>query len=100
MIASRYRSVLRSHLMNKPVIALSYDEKVDRLMSDIELKEYCLPIAQFSVETLTNKFARFNMNRSKIKAAMEKKLQEYRTALNEQYEHFFEIMREISPKRN
>lgn len=99
VIASRYHSVLLSHMLNKPVIALSYDEKVESLMQDIGQEEYCLPIEQFDMEMLTSQFIRLQSNSPDIKAVMNKKLSEYRVALDEQYDMIFEKMNDLASTR-
>ena len=50
VIASRLHGLVLSFLVGKPCIALSYDRKVDALMTDVGLKAYCLDIRSFTSE--------------------------------------------------
>lgn len=57
VIASRLHAVILSHLIAKPVVAISYDRKVDVHMSEIGQSEYCMNIDEFTSETLVERFA-------------------------------------------
>src|SRR3989304_7630672 len=52
VVASRFHGVILAHLMHKPVIALSYHEKIDMLMDDVGHSDYCLDINNFSLDVL------------------------------------------------
>ena len=52
VIASRLHAVILSHLIAIPVVAISYDRKVDVHMSEIGQSKYCVNIEEFTSETL------------------------------------------------
>jgi polysaccharide pyruvyl transferase WcaK-like protein len=89
VVASRFHCVLLSQLMNKPVLALSFHSKVDLLMADKGQADYCLPIDKFDVGTLEERFTALEANQESIKQQLAKRNQEYREALNEQYDRLF-----------
>lgn len=89
VIASRLHTVLLTTLVTKPVLALSYHDKIDVLMQDTGQAEYCLPIDAFEVDTLIERFTALEANQSAIKEQMVAKINEYRMALDKQYEHIF-----------
>ena len=89
VVASRFHGVLLSQLLNKPVMAISYHPKIDLLMADTGQAEYCLQIDNFDVDTLKERFTALEANRDSIKQQLAKRTQEYREALNEQYERLF-----------
>jgi polysaccharide pyruvyl transferase WcaK-like protein len=89
VVASRFHCVLLSQLVNKPVLALSFNSKIDLLMADTGQAEYCLQIDRFDVDTLKNRFLTLEANRDIIKQQLAKRTQEYRESLEEQYERLF-----------
>ena len=72
VVASRLHGLVLSFLAGKPAIALSYDRKVDTLMTDVGLKAYCLSIRSFTSENLLAAFLSLQANgplvRSKLSA--------------------------------
>jgi polysaccharide pyruvyl transferase WcaK-like protein len=89
VVASRYHSVLLAHLLSKPTIALSYEEKVDSLVEAMGQEAYCLPIDQFEVDTLVKRFSELEANAEAIRAVIAKRTREFRAQLEEQYERLF-----------
>jgi polysaccharide pyruvyl transferase WcaK-like protein len=89
IVASRFHCVLLSQLMNKPVLALSFNSKVDLLMEDTGQSKYCLQIDNFKAETLKECFTALETNQHIIKQQLAKRTQEYKEYLNEQYEYLF-----------
>lgn len=89
VVASRFHGVLLSQLLNKPVLALSFHDKIDSLMTDSGQTEYCLPIDDFEVEILKERFLALKENQTVIKEQLAKRTQQYREALDEQYDRLF-----------
>ncbi len=56
VVTSKFHGVIFSHLLAKPVIALSYLPKIEHLMRMVGHEQYCLDIEHFTVETLIAKF--------------------------------------------
>jgi polysaccharide pyruvyl transferase WcaK-like protein len=93
VVASRLHTVISSHVLYKPVLAISYHEKIDFLMADLGQSEYCLDIARFDVDTLKERFIALKSNRALLKAQIEKKTRAYCSALEEQYDRLFSDLR-------
>jgi polysaccharide pyruvyl transferase WcaK-like protein len=89
VVATRLHSLLLATIVNKPVLALSYHEKIDMLMQDTGQAKYCLPIGDFEVESLIERFIELEANCTTIKSQLAQKTQEYRAALDQQYEYIF-----------
>ena len=56
VVTSKFHGVIFSHLLAKPVIALSYHNKIDDLMRIVGHSEHCLNIERFDPTSLTNAF--------------------------------------------
>jgi polysaccharide pyruvyl transferase WcaK-like protein len=93
VVATRFHSILLATLVNKPVLALSYHEKVDVLMHDTGQAEYRLSIDDFDVDTLIERFTALETNRGTIEKQLTQNTQQYRAALDEQYERIFSIIK-------
>ncbi|MCB9134319.1 MAG: polysaccharide pyruvyl transferase family protein [Anaerolineales bacterium] len=89
VVASRFHSVLLSKLLHKPIVALSYHPKVDALMTDTGQTEYCLQIHDFEVNILKERFSALAAVQDLASQQISSRVQQYRTALDEQYDHIF-----------
>ena len=56
VVASRLHGALLAHLVRKPVLAISYDRKVDTYMKDTGFSRYCFDIHNFKVDSLKKAF--------------------------------------------
>ncbi len=89
VVATRFHNILLALMLNKPVVAVSYHEKIPSLMSGVGLAEYCQTIDDLDVQRLVAQFIKLEQNREVLKPLIEQKAEEYRKALDEQYEHIF-----------
>ncbi len=89
VVASRFHNVLLSQLMEKPVLAISYQAKIDSLMLNTDQSKYCLPIATFGVDDLKARFNALKENQEKIIKQVKQHYQDYRKALDQQYDRIF-----------
>jgi len=89
VIATRFHNILLALMLNKPVIALAYHEKVRSLMAGMGLADYCQDVAELEVPRLRQRFGALVANAEAFKSSVEKKAEEYRGALDEQYRHIF-----------
>ncbi len=89
VITPRFHGVIFSHILNKPVLAISHDLKVSTLMKDIGLSEYCVEIEEFKVVTLREKFNLLVKNHDHVKKLMSSVLDSYRDVLNQQSDELF-----------
>jgi polysaccharide pyruvyl transferase WcaK-like protein len=94
VVASRLHGVILSHVVRTPVLAVSYDPKVDRVMRNLGLSEYCMSIDRFDLASLTERFCSLESNQQAIRKLVAEKTAEYRTALKVQYESIFKVQNE------
>jgi len=86
VVASRLHAVKLSHMLNKSVLAISYERKVDTYMGDMGQSEYCVGIETFDLEPLIAKFTRLLGERVNISADVKKRVEAYGKALQDQYD--------------
>jgi polysaccharide pyruvyl transferase WcaK-like protein len=89
VVASRFHTVLLSQVIEKPVLALSYQAKIDALMADTGQAEYCVPIGKFDLDELKGRFLALEANCGTIRLQVAERTREYQNALDEQYERIF-----------
>ncbi len=85
VVAARFHTVLLALMLDKPVVALSYHEKIASLMSGIGLGEYCHDLDRLDVTRLVEQFTKLEQNAGTARTIVQRKKQEYRRALDEQY---------------
>ena len=89
VIASRFHNVLLALMLGKPVVAISFHEKVNSLMSEIGMSEFLQDIQNVDVAKLIDQLGTLEENVETIKCALEQKLELYRRNLEEQYKYIF-----------
>jgi polysaccharide pyruvyl transferase WcaK-like protein len=85
VVATRFHNILLALMLNKPVVALSYHQKITSLMSGVGLSEYCQDIDAPGVDGLVERFTRLERNAGAARSLIERKAEEYRQSLDEQY---------------
>jgi polysaccharide pyruvyl transferase WcaK-like protein len=85
VVASRLHGVILGHLMQKPVLAISYDRKVDTYMNDTGFPEYCLDIHNVNVDSLMKAFEAMVADEEKIALKLQKIGTDYARLLDRQY---------------
>jgi polysaccharide pyruvyl transferase WcaK-like protein len=85
VIASRLHGVILSHLIAIPVLAISYDRKVDVHMSEIGQSEYCVNIDQVDASTLIERFSALQDARERESAHLKRAVQLNREQVDAQY---------------
>lgn len=91
VIASRLHGVLLSHLMFKPVLAISYSKKVDIHMEDLGLLDYCIDIKSIDFNRIVDKFLLVESEKSNIEKKLIGSVIKNKLALDEQYRRVFDI---------
>ena len=89
VVASRLHSVLLAYLMHKPVLAISFSHKVDLLMEDMGMSEYCLDVSGISAEAVIGRFKALEVNRQELVRTIAGKVARHAKALDEQYQRLF-----------
>lgn len=90
VVASRFHAVLFSYIAHKPVLGISYHQKIDDLMSDFGQTACNVQIEHLALDDLTKRFATLEESISlgnwNISEGI---LEKYRPALDEQYDRLF-----------
>jgi polysaccharide pyruvyl transferase WcaK-like protein len=89
VITSKFHGVIFSHLLGKPVIALSYHHKIQDLMRASQHGQYCLDIDNFEVGSLVNVFGLLVDNNDDLKARFHHTARMYGSALQAQFDELF-----------
>jgi len=89
VVATRFHNVLASLMLNKPVIALSYHDKVRSLMASVGLAEYSQDIAELDVDRLIEQFVSLQQSAETVRSSLKEKTESFRRALDTQYERIF-----------
>ena len=86
VITSKFHGVIFSHLLTKPVIALSYHPKIDDLMRAVGHDQYCLDIEGFEVRSLVERFTSLVRESDDLSSRFRKKAVAYKDAVQLQFE--------------
>jgi len=89
VVATRFHNVLMSLLVTKPVIAISFHHKCSSLMSDMGLSEYCQDINRMNADALIARFEGLTVHADELERMIAQRVEEARSALDEQYEVLF-----------
>ena len=89
LAGTRFHNILLALLLHKPVVALSYHEKIDALMASVDLAAYVENVSGLHLDRLVERFTALERNAGTIKAVVARKVQEARSALDRQYEAIF-----------
>jgi polysaccharide pyruvyl transferase WcaK-like protein len=92
IVAARYHGVLISHLLHKPVLAVSYHQKTTDLMERMGQSACTLDIDECNLEALTERFQFLELQISAIEAELERRVPSCRTVLDSQYERVFGLL--------
>ncbi len=91
VVASRFHNVLLALLLGKPVVAISFHEKVDSLMNAMGLTQFCQDIEHVDVDKLIHQLTTLEKNSESIKREIGRQSEVYRRALEDQYEGLFKV---------
>ncbi len=92
VVASRFHAILFSYLLRKPVVGISYHQKINDMMKTFGQGEFVLPIESFDAESLQGKFRKLEAEALTHTGLIEGTMLEYRTLLNEQYHAVFSML--------
>ena len=86
VVATRFHNVLLALWLGKPVVAISFHQKCDSLMSDMGLEDYCLDINSLCSEVLIERFLKVTRSRGAVAAGISDRSKKVRKLLGEQYD--------------
>jgi len=91
VIASRLHGVILSHLNTTPVLALSFDPKIEAHMNAVGQKDYCLSIDHLQLERLIERFTALRVARNEERACLRSAALRFRGLLDLQYDRILGI---------
>jgi polysaccharide pyruvyl transferase WcaK-like protein len=89
VISPRFHNIILALMLQKKVIALSYNEKFEALMAEFGLAEYCQRLEELDVDRLIGQLAGIEREQDQLAHSIRKKTEDYRKALDEQYQVIF-----------
>jgi len=92
VVASRFHNILLALVLNKPVISISYHDKIEALMAGFGLSAYCQDIEQLDVNGLMRQLVALEAEAATLKPGMQRTTDAYRQALDHQYDSIFNIV--------
>lgn len=87
VVASRLHGVILGHLMQKPVLAISYDRKVDTHMKDAGFSDYCIDIHSADLGSMKRTFDSLIAHSQIVTSALKVMNENYSHQLDLQYDH-------------
>ena len=91
VVTPKFHGVIFSHLLAKPVIALSYQPKIDHLMRAVGQSMYCLDIEHFDVQSLIRAFGSLVHNKEEVASKLRDRSSAYATTLQKQFNSLFGV---------
>ena len=92
VVASRLHALIVSVIAGKPSLAISYDRKVQTLMTDLGQSAYCMDIRSIKAADLLAKFASLTQRGDVIASELAMIRQQYRSSLETQYQLVAQII--------
>jgi len=92
VVASRLHGIILSHLLSKPVLALSYDRKVGAHMEAMAQERFCLDLHDFTLAEVRDAFGVLGLESSAISASIRSKVIEYGQKLDRQHDLLIRLM--------
>ena len=89
VVTSKFHGVIFSHLLAKPVIALSYHNKIDDLMRTVGHDQHCLGIEAFDCERLKTAFMSLVENGQSLKLRFDQRTRSNAEMLKAQFDELF-----------
>lgn len=91
VIASRLHSIILSHVLYKPTLAISWDRKVSAHMQDLEQDSYMIPIKDVDYDRLFEVFNQLKSNAHDIRDHIKANIENFQCPMIEQYEKLVEL---------
>jgi polysaccharide pyruvyl transferase WcaK-like protein len=85
-VSSRLHGVVLPFLVNTPVLAYSHSGKIDALMDDMGLAQYCVSIDCNDVDLLSQRIGIIESNQQILREQIQQKVSQYRASLKKQYD--------------
>jgi polysaccharide pyruvyl transferase WcaK-like protein len=92
VVASRFHNLVLALILNKPVVAISYHEKFEPLMTGMGLSEFCQDIEHIDIDHLMAGLTKLQEDPQNLRLQIARETEAYRRVLNEQYDRIFNCL--------
>lgn len=100
VVASRLHGVILSHILGKPVLAISYDRKVMTHMQDVGQEKYVLDLKNINSSELATCFQSLVNEAEEVRRNIRKHVLCFQKSVEMQFEHLSQLLEPMrSPKR-
>jgi polysaccharide pyruvyl transferase WcaK-like protein len=89
IVTSKFHGIVFSHVLRKPVISLSYHQKMDAAMEGVGRSRFCADIERFDVEWLIEAFRALVENRESLELGFAASVEANAAKLNQQFDSLF-----------
>src|SRR5260370_6211056 len=89
VVTSKYHGIVFSHLLGKPVIALSYHRKMNFAMQAVGQDRFCLDAERFEVDPLIKSFRSLVEERENLKSQSAAAVKNFAAKLSTQFDGLF-----------
>lgn len=89
IVTSRYHGVVFSHLLQKPVVGLGYDRKVNVAMQAVGFGQFCESIEHFSADWLIHILASLTRGGDALKSQQARSVGGFASMLHKQFDELF-----------
>ena len=85
VVASRFHNILLALYLGKPVVSLSYEAKIEALMLDMGLQEFCQTLEEFDLEKVIEQISQLETRAASVHAMIADRARINREKLERQY---------------
>jgi polysaccharide pyruvyl transferase WcaK-like protein len=89
VVTSKFHGIVFSHMMARPVIALSYLQKMEDLMRDMGNTDYCMDIEHFESWKLIERFQSMLNQEEHLRSELQRTSTQYADALRVDFDSLF-----------
>jgi polysaccharide pyruvyl transferase WcaK-like protein len=89
VVSPRFHNILLALMLGKPVVALSYHDKIDSLIGEMELTAYGQHLDQLDSNRVIEQVLELEKNAKDLMPSIQIKAEKYRRSLDEQYPFIF-----------
>ena len=94
VVTTRFHGVIFSFLLEKPVLALSYNPKISELMKDFGQERFCMDIEAIDFDVLTRRFAELWSMRKSVSRQVRGKVEQEKQLLEDQYTDLLRLFKD------
>ena len=89
VVASRFHAIVFSYIMNRPAVGISYDPKINNIMTAVGQSDFTLNIDTFTVKELREKFSLLKIQSEGAKERIHETIEVFKNQIQKQYDHVF-----------